>query len=388
MQIMRITGPTKISCFRYCCLLLSTIFMISSALPASAEAPVKVLFLSPDPAPEPNEISFWHNTISFMQSAADDLDIELQIIYSKGNTFSYKRDGLKIINEMDTSTYLLSGYVPGATKIHLKAASQRGINYFIFNMATPDSDKTEVDKPRGKYSNWIGHMWPDDVAAGYVMAEVLVNEASKNQPEDNTDNQIIGLSAHYDEYTAYYRNEGLNNFVNSHNDTILNGLSFTQWNEDLAEKITRDFLAKFPRTNIIWAAGDVLALRALQVVEELNRKPGKDIFVGGSNWTVAGLEAVAKGKLVTSLGGHFMEGGWALILIHDYHHGIDFADDVSTEIPTKLKPANTNNVNQILDAIVNERWKKIDFRQFSKHYDKSLKKYDFSHRVIINGSTH
>jgi hypothetical protein len=39
------------------------------------------------------------------------------------------------------------------------------------------------------------------------------------------------------------------------------------------------------------------------------------------------LEALRSGRLTSLAGGHFITGAWALVLIYDYHHGRDFADE-------------------------------------------------------------
>lgn len=361
---------------------LLLVLMLAGSM-ASADPAMKVVFMSPDPAPVPGKSDFWHEAVDFMQAVADDLNIELKIVYSKGNTFSYKKDGLKIIESMDSSTYLLSGYVPGATKAHLKAASG-GIRYFIFNMAIPESDRADVGWPRGKYKNWIGHMWPDDEQAGFDLADALVKASNANRFKGDIRKQhIIGLSAHRDEYAGYYRNEGLERFARTKGNIILNDISFTQWDEGVTRNTTRELLTRYPDTDIVWTAGEVIAMWASDVMKGMGRRPGKDIFTGGINWTPDSLKAVASGEMVTMLGGHFMQGGWALILMHDYELGIDFKNELSTGISAPLYPVTGENVNRYLEAIVNQKWRDVDFRTYSKYYNRDLKKYDFSPDAVL-----
>jgi len=96
------------------------------------------------------------------------------------------------------------------------------------------------------------------------------------------------------------------------------------------------------------------------------------------DWTFEGIQAVKKGNLHVSLGGHFMEGGWSLILINDYHHGIDFMEELGTTINLPLMAITQKNASKYLEAFTKDNWKNIDFKSYSKHYNPSLKKYNFT----------
>ena len=61
-----------------------------------------------------------------------------------------------------------------------------------------------------------------------------------------------------------------------------------------------------------------MALGAMEGVVAAGKSPGKDVFIGGLNWDPPALDKVKDGALVTTVGGHFMIGGWALVLLYDY----------------------------------------------------------------------
>jgi hypothetical protein len=41
--------------------------------------------------------------------------------------------------------------------------------------------------------------------------------------------------------------------------------------------------------------------------------------LGGIDWAPFAFEQVRRGTFVATVGGHFMDGAWALVLLHDYH---------------------------------------------------------------------
>ena len=96
-----------------------------------------------------------------------------------------------------------------------------------------------------------------------------------------------------------------------------------------------------------------MALGAMDAAIARGRKPGKDIFIGGLNWSAEALERVQDGKMVASIGGHFMQGGWAMVLIHDYHMGRDFAD-LGVEFTAPMTVIDQSNVAEYLDVFRNQ----------------------------------
>ena len=87
--------------------------------------------------------------------------------------------------------------------------------------------------------------------------------------------------------------------------------------------------------------------------------------------------------MTATIGGHFMEGGWALVLIHDYAKGIDFVEELGVKIPTPMQALTAANVKSYQDKMHPEKWSQIDFKQFSKVYNKKLTKYDFSLETML-----
>ncbi|HEX8536538.1 MAG TPA: substrate-binding domain-containing protein, partial [Cystobacter sp.] len=141
-------------------------------------------------------------------------------------------------------------------------------------------------------------------------------------------------------------------------------------------------LRRYPELQAVWAANDDLAMGALQALEEAGRRPGEDVLVGGIDWTPEALEAVRAGRLVTSLGGHFLEGAWALVLLSDHHQGRDFASE-RLDWSTAFLPATRANVAGYLELLARPDWEAFDFRAFSKAANPRLKHYDFSLQTLF-----
>lgn len=338
--------------------------------PVAAKTPT-VAFLSP-----PLERPFWIHLTQLMQSAADDLGINLVTRASHHDSESLLQDGMALLNADNQPDYLVTGFWPGATEKLMEIGERRGIKTFLIN--------TEIDKnlgigePRGKYRNWIGHLYPEDVTTGYQLLDILIRQYSlhatvlKNQPIN-----IIAVSGAPSSPASNFRLSGMKKRVATLPDARLLQATHCYWDRACALSVTADLLEKYPQTAIVWAASDLLALGAADAAKAAGKIPGKDIYIGGIDWSPSGLQGVADGTLSVTLGGHFVEGAWALVMIFDYDHGIDFKQDPGVRSETRMGAVTANNVETYLKFLANPDWKRVNFRHYSKFYNPALKHYHF-----------
>lgn len=337
---------------------------------ATAEPPLKVAFLVPNP---PDDQPFWTQTIEMMEAVAEDLNIDLRVAYSKAGSYNHKKDGLALLDSKPPPDYFLTLYLIEATKHHLERAEQLNINTFIFNAGVTAEDRAEIGRPRGKYRHWLGQMVPEDREAGYLLADTLI---AKAKAAGKTDSQgkvhlitVGAFGASIDES----REEGLNKRIREQNDALIEKTILTGWSPVTAYRETLETLKQQPDVGAVWCVSDATALGVVKAVKESGKTPGRDIFIGGIDWSREGLNAVAAGDLSVSVGGHLLGGAKALILIHDYHYDIDFADEAGVEMKTAMQPVTADNVQEYLDMLNKPDWRKVDFKQFSRKYNPESK---------------
>lgn len=343
------------------------------SLAFSQPAP-KVTFFVPDP---PGTSPFWEQTIKVMRAAAEDLNVDLHLVFSHPNSYSIKRDGLAALNDMNKEGYFLTGYWT-STQYHLQHAEKLGIRTFIFNSGVAPGERKEIGRPRGKHKYWIGQITPDDLQASYLQADMLIGKAKAAGNAVDGKIHLIALggwgSKNQIEEDRY---SGLRKRIRE-NDALLQELILTGWSQDTAYSELLQKLKQNPDISVIWSASDTMALGAIKAAEELGRAPGKDIFIGGFDWSMDGIHAVNDGKMTLTLGSHFLEGAKALILVHDFHYGIDFVDEPGAETVTELEPITQDTAAKYLDILQKLNWREVDFKHFSKKYNSELKTYDLS----------
>ncbi|NQZ30755.1 MAG: ABC transporter substrate-binding protein [Oceanospirillaceae bacterium] len=348
--------------------LILVLFLISITGFSQAQSPIKVAFINP--APQGND--FWDLVVSFMQASADDLNIDLTVLYTPSHhrNESFK-NAIKLIRSADKPDFLIGVFQKKTALQVLEFTQKYNVPFYAINTDVPEERRHLIATPRNKFTHWLGHSLPNDVQAGYLMAKELIEKVGNNGTAKKQ-TTLLAISGSMDSSASYDRNAGLYKALEEHPEVKLNQLVFTDWSKENAYKKTLGLLNRYPNTNIIWAANDSIALGAVQAIGE------KKIMISGTDWSSDGLKAVLNNKLISSYGGHFVEGGFALVLLYDYFHGIDFIEDPGLKINTEFAKIDLTNIEDFNKVFAEQNWGQINFQHFSKHLTPNVKKYDFS----------
>lgn len=354
-----------------------TVFFILLPILSSAE-PIRVVLLNPG-----GNHWFWEMVVGYMQAAAEDLDMELEVVTSDWNHLLTIEQSKKVVNRKNPPDYIITGNEKGNAGEIIKICDKAGVNVFLFSNGFANSeDITAFGDPREKYKHWIGEIIPNNFSAGYQMGKVLIDEAlSDNLTGKDGKVNIAAISGAFATHASVERVKGLKKVINEYEDKV-NLLQIVQgdWTFERGKEVGKGLFHRFEDVKIIWGANDTTALGAMEAAAAVGKKPGDDVLFGGCGWYAPALHKIKTGKLTTSLGGHFMEGGWAMVLIHDYHHGKDFFPDT---IKTYMYSIDKTNIDKYLTVFGNQNWNKIDFKKFSKVYNPTLKSYDFSLHAVF-----
>ena len=79
-----------------------------------------------------------------------------------------------------------------------------------------------------------------------------------------------------------------------------------------------------------------------------------------------------------------MEAAWSLVLIHDFLKGYDFRKRKKNSFLTNMAIITKDNLKNYRTFLNQENWHKIDFKRFSKFYNKSLNNYDFNIEKVFD----
>ncbi|MBK7003088.1 MAG: ABC transporter substrate-binding protein [Rhodoferax sp.] len=359
---------------------------VNNQMPKVSEK-TRVVFLNPA-----TRSDFWWNTCtSFMQAAANDLGVELKVYYAD-------RSAALMLQQADEA-------LAGAVKPHfivmqnlkktapqiIERAEKSNVKALLFNSGLDDEESRVYGAPREKFANWIGQILPDDAGAGYNLAKIIVNAAKEKKLSD-TDGKVemLALGGTISDSSAIERNKGLTRFLQEHKaDVVLNrGQSLPgNWESAKAASVFEAAYHDFPKTAVVWNANDNMAMGVLgKAKEKYSKSPGKDLIVGGIDWNPENLQAVRQGEITATLGGHFMEGAWVIVLLNDYAKGVDFQTE-GVSLKSELGAISKANIDKFERALGDrsfEKIDKIDFSKFSKASNPALKAYKFNLDAILS----
>lgn len=318
------------------------------------------------------ESAAWQSQIRFAQAAASDLGVTLQV-YDAENQPKTMLQQVSQACEKGVDGVLFMNYEQIGEKL-LAITEKCKIPSVLFNTGFDSRDFL----PRTKYRYWIGEITPNDTKAGAVLAEQLLLKAQGQVDKVN----MLVLNGNLKELSAQKRNQGLYQFIR-HNPIVTvaaEGDSNVSWSREDAKRQFKWFYKLHPEINMIWAASDTLALGARDGMQELGI-PMDSIFIGGIDWLPEALRVIENRAPYISIGGHFTEAAWSLIMLKDYLDKHDFIAE-STQFNSTFYSINHDNVAKF-QSFIDDNWQRIDFRTLSKQQD-SDKLYNFSIKYLLD----
>lgn len=345
---------------------------------SAGESP-RVTFINPD---KPGN-AFWDSVTTFMQAAADDLDIRLSVRYGMANRQLTTGEALDALATIPKPDYLIFIYQKGQGSRILQAAEHSQVQTFIINTEIPPEEQDAVGRPGAVFTKWIGHLAPDDFQVGHDLASLLIRFAQEKFPDKPL--EMVGFTGGRDSSAARLRNQGLEAAVKEFTGVKLRQVLVAEWDPDVAAEQAPRLFRRYPRASIVWAASDAMALAAADSLAQEGFQPGESVFFGGVDWTPAGIQAVDDNYLVATFGGHFMDGGWALVLLHDHFHGLSKAEAWS-KLQSRLLPVTSANADRYLTLFGGNNWDAIDFRRFSSRNRAADQSYDFGLEAVLNAA--
>lgn len=329
---------------------------------------------------------FWGNTISMAQAAADDLDIDLEVLYANRNHIKAIELAREVCRRREKPDYLI---VVSEKKIggkSLALAQKAGIDTMLFGSLTEDEEQ-RFGRPRQQLSHWIGSRAVNEFALGRETAAALVNRGfEQGLTDDEGFLNIIALAG--EDATSYSdgRVRGLLDALQDDRKTRLLQVVPTDWTESDGYRVTVGLYHRYEKRfgrkiGAVWAANSQLALGAIRAGKEMGFTAGEDFVISAIEWEDEALDSVAGGELLTVNGGRFAELALMLVMLYDYHHGLDFMDD-GGEASGGLS-LTRKNLAEYQQLFASGDWQQIDFTRFSKVLSPDVHNYSLTFSEIM-----
>jgi len=347
--------------------LLRVLVVLCCLLSCGLASATTVIFLNPGRSNEP----FWVSYTNFMQAAADSLGMQLQVLYSERDPQTVLRQARAILDGGKRPDYLLFVNEHYAAPEILRMFEPTAVKLFSLHSTLTADQQQLLGRPREKFPNWIGSLVPNDEEAGYLMAKALFALKPGQQ-------ELLAFSGNKQTPSATLRESGLQRALSEHPDVRLRQLVYGEWNRQRAYEQARLLLPRYPQVHLIWSANDEMAFGAMRALEEQGGKPGKDALFTALNNSPEVLQARLDGRVSVLVGGHFTLGGWAMVLLHDYAAGLDFAERGGKDRVAKLHMLLDQTQTKRMLRYINQGGNRLDFRRFSAVHHPQIRDYQFS----------
>jgi ABC-type sugar transport system substrate-binding protein len=355
---------------------------VGGAVAADAK-PLNIVFVNPGKTGE----VYWDMVAQTMKAAGRKLDAHVEVLTSERNYRTMQELGLGVVTRPDKPDFLILSNEESAAVPVLEAAEAAGVKTLLLSNTLIGEDAVRLGPPRQKLKTWLGDITTDLQTAGARMANALISTA-RAEKWQSPDGKIHILGIGGDEITpaSIARNAGLKLAADAAPDVVVDRMLFANWTQSEAEQVTANYLGWASRKEIrpagIWAGNDPMALGALRAVTAAGLMPGRNIEVVGLNWSEDALREIKAGRLLLTDGGHFLLGGWSIVLLRDYADGCDFAA-ASSHVEVKTSAITRTNLGSVGDLIKNRAFDRIDFTRFRAKAGR-CGQYDFSIDALIS----
>ncbi|MBR0831876.1 ABC transporter substrate-binding protein [Bradyrhizobium manausense] len=350
---------------------------------AADAKPLNIVFVNPGKTGE----VYWDMVAQTMQAAGRKLNANVEVLTSERNYRTMQELGLGVVARPDKPDFLILSNEESAAVPILEAAEAAGVKTLLLSNTLIGEDAVRLGPPRRTLKNWLGDITTDLTTAGARMANALIG-AARNEKWQSPDGKIHLLGIGGDEITpaSIARNAGLQLAVAAAPDVVVDRMLFANWTQSEAEQVAANYLSWAQRKGIrpagIWAGNDPMALGALKAVAAAGITPGESIQVVGLNWSEDALREIKAGRLLLTDGGHFLLGGWSIVLLRDYADGCDFAAG-SPHVEVKTSAITRDNLGSVAGLIKSRAFDRIDFARFRAKPGR-CGQYDFSVDTLIS----
>jgi ABC-type sugar transport system substrate-binding protein len=340
-----------------------------------------VAFINPGKSDE----IYWVTATQGMQAVARSLGMAFEVQYAQREhlkTLDIAREMIgRPAGKRPEYIVITNDYAVGGEL--LKIIDGAGVKSFLAYSSIPADQRRDIGAPRTKYKGWLGSLEPRAEDAGYLTARALIKRG-KQEKAFAPDGKLHMLAIAGDRSTpsSINRNQGMLRAVAEDGMVVLEQEVYAAWTREKAAEQAEWLYQRYPSVKLVWAGNDLMAFGAMAVWEKRGGKPGVDAWFSGVNTSTEALEAVKSGRLTSLAGGHFITGAWSLVMIYDYHHGRDFADE-GLELERPMFAEFTPPLaNRYLERFSNG-FESVDFSAYSKAKNSQLKHYNFGFAQLL-----
>jgi ABC-type sugar transport system substrate-binding protein len=333
-----------------------------------------VVFINPGPPSDMHSGPMPRAAADFMTAAAADLGVELELLHSRHDHLAMIGHAESLAARAEVPDYVVLVNDKMAAPAMLQALKTSRARLFVIHSDVTDEQRSTLGNEREAIANWIGSATADSTRGVYrLMAEL-------HAQLEGAPLRAVGITGPSATPVSQERARGFADYVASVPGARVEQLAYGDWSMADGERKAAVLLARYPETTVLWAANDEMAVGGLSAA----RARGTRMMVGGMGGWQRALESIEDGGMGATLVGGHMIGAWAMVMLYDYHHGIDFANDGGLRRRLDyLLVVSRSNVQDYKRALSGAP---ISFKRYSKAHNRRRARYDFGLDGLLSGA--
>jgi ABC-type sugar transport system substrate-binding protein len=358
--------------------------MVSAAWFATARAtrgvsvgvrPPRIVFLNPGEELEHGTGQHWQLVSRFMAAAAARFGMHLEVLYAERDHLLMLRHAEAVAARHEPPDYVVIVNEKLAAQQMLHTLSHSPTKVLLIHNDLTDAQRAETGNERGAVANWIGTVTADATRGSFRLMEYL-HGLIGGQPA-----RVIGITGDAATPVSNERARGVSEALARHSQDRIQQLVYGDWSFADGREKALVLLSRYPGTNIVWAANDSMTLGALAAVRERHAP----IVVGGLGALPEAVETVKQGDLAAIVAGDQFIGACAMVLLYDYHHGVDFAQAGDARLKLDfLTVLNRENAGRFYKIAFDQT--APDFSRFSR-YLRGAGAYNFDLQLLLGSES-
>lgn len=303
----------------------ASLFMATAALAENPDIGVIVPTL---------DAQFWNSYVQFMQKGADELGVNL-IVLNADNKPDQMIKGLEDLVAQGVDGIIYTPYwataVPGLT-----LAKEASIPVILTD------SYADFPPQDANFPNYLAFVGPSDRDAGKQMAEALFASLT---PAADGKKYVAAVNGTAGTSVAIDRRAGLQDALDAAPDVVLVGEVDGNFVRDTSQTVFESLWQGNPNIQGVWAANGGTATGVMAAISAAGKTPGTDIMVVAMDLNPENVDAVEQGTLLFDIGGHWLQGGFALTMMYDHLNGKELSAE-QANVKLALLPLTKDRVAQ------------------------------------------
>ncbi|MDR3494518.1 MAG: ABC transporter substrate-binding protein [Ancalomicrobiaceae bacterium] len=298
---------------------------------------------------------FWNNYVNFMKKGAADLGVEL-VVLNADNKPDQMVKSLEDLVARPADGIIFTPYWATAAR-GLTLAKDANIPVILTD-SYPD-----FQPQTSRFPNYLAFVGPSDADAGKQMAEALFAAMTA----DANGKKVIGVvNGTAGTSVAIDRRKGLEDALKQHPEVVVAGEVDGNFVRDTSQTVFESLYQGHPDIKGVWAANGGTATGVMTALKNAGKKLGKDVFVVAMDLNPENVQAVKNGDLLFDIGGHWLQGGFALVMLYDEIKGKALPKE-QDNVKLKLLPLTKDTVG-LFEASFPGGVPQYDFKAHSRVY--------------------